>query len=1087
MVCAIIFTVLPTVAFAAETETGGTCGANATWSFDGTTGTLTVSGTGAMYGYSNTNALPWKDYKEQIEFVVVEYGVTSIGNSAFYQCAALTGVTLPVSVTTIDANAFLGCTSLTSMTIPASVTTIGMNAFQGCISLTDVTIPASVTTIGMNAFWNCTSLESVTLPDSVSDIGLGAFWNCTSLESVTISNNVTNISNLTFSGCASLTRVTIPASVTTIGGSAFSGCTNLTDVTILGSNTQIQGLAFRNCTKLTSVNIPADLPADKIANTAFDGCTSPTINRYSYTVTFDLNGHGNSAPDTQYLSTDAATEPTAPYEEGYTFDGWYTSTDGGATLSDTAYDFDSPVTGNLVLYAKWTPTTYTISYEGAEAGSNPTEYTIESDEITLTNPTRTGYTFDGWSGTGLTGSAMTVTIPTGSTGNRTYTANWTGNTYTVKFVDEDGTELQSGGVAYGEMPAYTGETPAKEADAQYTYTFTGWIPAIAAVTGEVTYTATYSSTANSYAITYNTDGGTINSGAVETYTYGFGAVLPTDVVKDGYNFGGWYDNIECEGDSVAAIGTAESGDKNYYAEWTPAQLTGTITISGTVQVGETLTATVSDSNNTGTLSYKWYRHAENSILMEESANNVYVITEEAVAQKIFCVVSSDVQNGTLESEKTGIVPNLIFPVGSISAEGYDGAYDGQPHGITVTAPEETDVYYGTDGENYELNAPPAYTDAGTYTVYYRVVKDNYDGVNGSAVVNIGKADPTVTAWPTVKGTVYVNDNAVVLNDDGTVTGVDGAALDGSFAIGTVDLTSAGEKTVTVTFTPADSINYNTVEKADYQVTVSNRPVYYDPTYLVSVSEPENGTVKSNRRYAEYGQTVTVTVTPDAGYVLETLTVKTGSGRQIELTGKGDGKYTFKMPSDKVTVEAIFVEDNTMLNYFVDVFAFDYYYDAVLWAVRNGITNGSGATTFSPAAACTRAQTVTFLWCAAGCPEPESAACPFEDVDPSAYYYKAVLWAVENGITNGTSATAFSPDDTVTRSQIVTFLWRMAGSPAAKQTTSFGDVAADAYYHDAVAWAADEAITNGTGASTFSPTEPCTRAQIVTFLYRYYVA
>lgn len=655
---------------------------------------------------------------------------------------------------------------------------------------------------------------------------------------------------------------------------------------------------------------------------------------------------------------------------------------------------------------------------------------------------------------------------------------------TIAFNEIDGTPaVESAAVAFGGTVTPP-TTPVREG-----YTFDGWYKGDTVfdfskpVYGNVTLTARW--IANEYPISYEGMDGTECDVNPTEYTVESADITLVNPTKTGYTFAGWTGTELTEPTMTVTIPKGSTGDREYTANWTPAQLTGTVTISGTVQVGETLTATVSDSNNTGTLSYQWYRHAEDSILMGESTDNVYVIPEDAVAQKIYCVVNSDAQTGTLESEKTGIVPNLTFPVGSISAEEYTGIYDGQSHSITVTAPDGTTVCYGIDGENYELNASPAYTDAGIYTIYYRVVKDNYDGVVGSAVVNIGKADPIVTVWPTVKGTVYVNDSAVELNDDGAVTGVDGASLDGSFAISSVDLTSAGEKIATITFTPADHTNYNTVDKADYQVTVNNRPVRKDPTYFVVIDDSANGTVELSRRYAEKGQNVIVTVVPDVGYELKTLTVTDRYDREIELAVKEDGKYSFKMPGGKVTVTATFVKDNAILNCFADVFASDYYYDAVLWAAENDITGGTTATTFSPAAACTRAQIVTFLWHAAGSPDPETVACPFDDIDPSNYYYKAVLWAAENGITGGTSATTFSPDATVTRAQTVTFLWRVAGSPAAKQTASFGDVVADAYYHDAVVWAADEAITSGTSATTFSPADSCLRGQIVTFLYRYY--
>lgn len=170
--------------------------------------------------------------------------------------------------------------------------------------------------------------------------------------------------------------------------------------------------------------------------------------------------------------------------------------------------------------------------------------------------------------------------------------------------------------------------------------------------------------------------------------------------------------------------------------------------------------------------------------------------------------------------------------------------------------------------------------------------------------------------------------------------------------------------------------------------------------------------------------------------------------------------------------------------FTDVSESDYYYDAVKWAVEKGIINGTSDTTFSPAASCTRAQMVTFLWRAAGSPKANTTTCVFTDVDKDAYYYEALLWAVENGITNGTSATTFSPDAVCTRGQMATLLYRSAKGPAVTGTHSFTDAKADAYYNDAVIWAAAEGITAGTSDTTFSPDANCTRGQMVTFLYRY---
>ncbi len=267
---------------------------------------------------------------------------------------------------------------------------------------------------------------------------------------------------------------------------------------------------------------------------------------------------------------------------------------------------------------------------------------------------------------------------------------------------------------------------------------------------------------------------------------------------------------------------------------------------------------------------------------------------------------------------------------------------------------------------------------------------------------------------------------------------------------------------------------------------------YSSSPSVSVSKVENGSVSLSPSKPKNGETVTITVTPDNGYELSALTVKDSSGKEISTTKKADGKYTFTMPSRKVTITPAFskVNDNPDDEStqqpsisFTDVPSDAYYTDAVAWAVAQGITNGTTETTFSPYDSCTRAQMVTFLWRSAGSPSPANGDNPFTDVSAGTYYYDAVLWAVEHGITTGTTDTTFSPDNTVTRGQTVTFMYRNAGSPKVDTVSPFVDVASDAYYADAVVWAASNDITKGTTGTTFSPNESCTRAQIVTFLYR----
>ena len=260
---------------------------------------------------------------------------------------------------------------------------------------------------------------------------------------------------------------------------------------------------------------------------------------------------------------------------------------------------------------------------------------------------------------------------------------------------------------------------------------------------------------------------------------------------------------------------------------------------------------------------------------------------------------------------------------------------------------------------------------------------------------------------------------------------------------------------------------------------SSRPSYS----ITTPDKTENGSVNISSTSAKRGSVVTITVTPDAGYVLDKLTVTDKDGKDVALTKKSDTEYTFVMPAGKVEITPSFVKQaEEPSRVFVDVKTGDYFYDAVQWAVGKGITNGTSAETFSPEDPCTRAQIVTFLWRAAGSPVV-NYAMDLSDVAGDAYYAEAVRWALSEGITTGTSDHTFSPDAVCTRAQAVTFLWRAAGSPAVSGESAFEDVGADAYYARAVAWAAQNGVTNGISQALFGTGSDCTRAQIVTFLYR----
>ena len=438
----------------------------------------------------------------------------------------------------------------------------------------------------------------------------------------------------------------------------------------------------------------------------------------------------------------------------------------------------------------------------------------------------------------------------------------------------------------------------------------------------------------------------------------------------------------------------------------------------------------------------------------------------------------------------------------ITPEG--GYFTSDPH-VTITCPTDSaTIYYTTDGSepsstNHENQI--TLSTEGTTTIKAIAVK----GEKSSEVVEakFTKREPgnevTKVALNvdvnTHNTTLKVGDTetlaATVKHENREISGLtvtwasdntDVATVVG----GVITAKSVGKARITA------AVVENGVTYSDFcDVIVEARPssshhsssstTYYDVNAAVS---GEGGSVAAGTKRASRGTTVTVTATAASGYQVAQVSAVDKDGKTVSLTDKGDGVYTFVMPASKVDVTARFaqVQKPEEKDPYGDVSKDSYYYDAVKWAAETGVTTGVGDGLFAPEWVCTRGQIVTFLWRASGSPAPKATELPFTDVAADAYYAQAVLWAVENGITNGTSETTFSPDQTCTRAHAVAFLYRMSGSPAAAGST-FSDVAADAYYSTAVAWAVEKGITNGTSGTTFSPDDTCTRGQIVTFLYR----
>ena len=418
-------------------------------------------------------------------------------------------------------------------------------------------------------------------------------------------------------------------------------------------------------------------------------------------------------------------------------------------------------------------------------------------------------------------------------------------------------------------------------------------------------------TAPTYAVTLHTNDGTINNGNVTEYTYGVGATLPTDVTRTGYTFKGWHDNEALAGSPVTAISNTETGNKEYWAKWEINQYT----------------------------------------------------------------IAYDLAGGTAEGNPdTYTIETGAFTLKNPTKSGY-----------TFTGWSGT----GLDGENnMTVTIPTGSTGNRTYTAHWRY---NGSGSGGSS---------------------------------------------------------------------------------SYPITV--------PT------KTENGTVTVSPKNASAGSTVTITVKPDSGYVLETISVTDKNDNDLKLTDKGNGKYTFTMPTSKVEIKVTFMEDNSVLNFFYDVPNDAYYYEAVKWAAENGITGGVGNSLFAPNQPCTRAQIMTFLWRAAGSPVV-NYQMPFTDVDEGAYYAEAVRWAASTGIVTGLTETTFGTDSVCTRAQAAAMIYRCAQAQGKGFTGAwmfhlpFTDVPEWAY--ESVAWCYMNGVTTGVSETAFAPGNDCTRAQIVTFLWR----
>lgn len=1025
-------------------------------------------GSNGHFYYPNTETWvsdsPWKFLSEQITKVVVMDGVTNIAARAF-RLPNVTEVSIPASVASIGNLVFESCVKLMTVNWTgdwSSHAPMAFNGFSRCSSLgngyeltdwmpacfyvnadsdsiegTQFTVDFDKLngrlqdgTIYPRAMFR--SVPKITSATLTSQLNVDYIFEYSGIQSVTIADDQTSIAIAAFRGCKGLTSVTIPASVTTIHMRAFAD-SGLKNITFSGSTSPTFGLvAFENV-KLDSVTLNEIMSVTEavkiIGELAREGAItdSTTITPAKFA---NFNAENVVVDGAE---GEAINRQDYPLVKNLTINGAYTSAVGAF--------------GNSV-WGKETLETLTIHAPGEDVTINATAFLRTPLKSVKIEAKKLAFTGDAAFLNTMLLTHVDLTgvdeIVCGTNGKRTFAIG----------------EYQNGGLSAPTRYVYF-----KDAEA---------------------YTAMNSqfggNTSTYYLVT--------NGGTVVEEQDGFNAV-----VKGGYT-AEWHKKADF---SDTAVETPEAG-KVYYAKWTKSDNV-TLTSDPAAENGEVSAAynpngsvTLSVQNPGAGWLYTWMKNGEQ---ISAAGNSLTLYTPSDSGN--YSVQVTTKGNNALIWTSNAVNVAIAKAAGTASV-----SMDGWAYGETAKAPVPTSATNGTDNVTYLYKVKDAAdstysaavpTAAGSYTVKATFPEtDNYEEATATVDFTIAQAAPTIditanqtslTGSGTVKLTVTSNgvptDGIIEVTCDNGITVTENK--DGTFTAVLPNETKA------YTFKASYAGDDNHKEATDIcQVSVTRRSSSggsssSDRSYAVSAPSAKNGDVTVSPKNASKGDRVTVTVTPDKGYELDKLTVKDANGNKLKLTDKGNGKYTFTMPGSKVTVSAEFVEEQAA-SIFADVPTDAYYAKAVEWAVKKGITNGKANGLFGSNDPCTRGQIVTFLWRAAGSPAPKGTAKVPGDVLPGSYCYDAVAWALENGITNGLADGTFGVNNTCTRGQSVTFLYRTMGT-APTTVNGFTDVAAGDFYAEAVAWAVENGVTNGTTDSTFSPNNGCTRAQIVTFLFRAY--
>ena len=1039
-----------------------------------------------------------------LETITLPDMITSLGTSVFAKCLSLKSFKVPDGVTTLPKYAFYGCAELESIDFNKVETLSGLvcssvstpetdNSTYACSSLKTLVlskvkeIPANAFTgsaiesvtiadqakIHAKAFLNLTSLKSVTFLGGYtivegSDGNTRPFQGCTNIETVTFnSNDVENakvtisdnmfvdctkltsidlskvslndekIGKNAFKGCTALSEVKFAANTKTISQNAFSGCTALTAVDLADKQTQTIGQnAFLNCTSLATLSLPTT-GLNSIGASAFNGNAIKHITIPSSVITVGDKAFGacsaleqvTMSKDWSSKFTNAVNAPTG-YAVGLR---WYK---GDAQVTPASCFSDE--SSNLQTF-EYVP----IFFFDVEYNGNYNGYSAESHLY----PYRTIYkasnmsVLSAYKVKDYSDSALSITAPEGKS-----FAGWTLSADSIEVIATAGSTFAANPAPDKSTPGSFGNTPTITLYARWV---DGGKTVIANdVIDQSAQTATYDGAAKSFGVKAAA-GKTLPKDVTFTVAYqnaeGKSVESPTDA--------GTYD---------VTISYNSNGSDNYEA----FQLT---IKGGLVITKASSTVTPDKSSKTAIYGERVELKVTTDIDKTRAANGIAMISEDSVPE--------------VDSNTVGFYngETLLGTATVSDEEGDQGTatldYNTLEKGLSI-GENTIKAYYGGN-DNLEQSAV-----AGTITVTLNQATLTIKGLTATDRPFDGTTNVTLTGG-ILSGVLGGDAVTATMPTSGTLTDAN-VGTGKPVSVPTITLT--GDHAVYYTLTQPTGLTVNIAKGT--QAAPASAPTLKDRTYtsitLNTVEPNANGAVAQYSKDGENWQP-SPTFTGLTSGTTYTFYVRYAATDNYNASPASDAvKFTTRRHSSATvtptpTPEPEPTPDNSTS--FVDVPANAYFADAVKWAVDKGITNGLSDTMFGPYESCTRAQIVTFLWRAAGSPEPKTAVS-FADVPAGSYYAKAVAWAIENGITNGMTATEFAPDATCTRGQSVTFLHR-ALKGTASGSANFTDVKSDAFYADAINWAVANNVTNGTSNTTFSPNADCTRAEIVTFLYRAY--